>query len=179
MASINENPVNMRCKAGVRRMKKHNPKTDMTPMVDLGFLLIAFFIITTELSKPVVLKLAMPKDGESTLGNSYALTVLMDSDDKVYYYHGGFTDAIKNNEVLPSNYSVKEGIGKIIRNKQQWLDKSNSKEKRDGLMLLIKATDSSKYENVIDMLDEALINDVKKYALVKPGAGEISWLKNH
>lgn len=164
----------------VTRKKKHSLKTDMTPMVDLGFLLIAFFVITTELSKPCVAKLIMPKDGPPTkLEDSNALTVLLGQDDKVYYYHGNFNDALKNNKILPASYSVKDGIGKIIREKQQWLDQTNTKEKRNGLMLLIKATDKSKYKNVIDMLDEVLINDVKKYALVKPEADEISWLKKH
>lgn len=167
-------------KAGIRRMKKHNLRVDMTPMVDLGFLLIAFFIITTELSKPVTLKLAMPKDGPPIkLKNSNALTVLLTTDDKVYYYHGDFTDAFKNNQVLQSNYSVKDGIGKIIRDKQDWLDKTNVKEKRDGLMLLIKATTDSKYENVMTILDEALINKVKKYALVKAEEEELKWLTEH
>jgi hypothetical protein len=63
----------------------------------------------------------------------------------------------------------------VIRDKQKWLDRSNvSDEKRSGLMLLIKATSGASYKNVINALDEVLINDVKKYALVKPEPQEIS-----
>jgi biopolymer transport protein ExbD len=62
----------------------------MTPMVDLGFLLITFFIITTQLSKPSVVKLNMPKESKysTTVGESNALTFILDKDDRVYYYHG-------------------------------------------------------------------------------------------
>ena len=52
-----------RKKTGAGRMKKANLRIDMTPMVDLGFLLIAFFIFTTEISKPAVTKLYMPHEG--------------------------------------------------------------------------------------------------------------------
>src|SRR5687768_12504833 len=77
-----------RSRRGVARMKKHSLKTDMTPMVDLGFLLIAFFIMTTELNKPVVTRLNMPHDGPSIpLAMSNALTVLLGDNNTVYYYH--------------------------------------------------------------------------------------------
>lgn len=88
MAAINT-AINERHIAGVRHSKKHTPKTDMTPMVDLGFLLITFFVITMELNKPVTLNLNMPKEGPTTdLGKSNALTVLLGKDNAIYYYHG-------------------------------------------------------------------------------------------
>ncbi len=43
-------------------------------------------------------------------------------------------------------------------------------------MLLIKPGDDAIYSDVINMLDEALINDVKKYAVLKPDEEEIKWL---
>lgn len=153
----------------------------MTPMVDLGFLLISFFIFTTELSKPVVVNLAMPKDSSGPpipLGESNALTVILSNKDKIFYYEGEMNQAISNGKISETNYSTKEGIRKIIRNKQEWLDKANiSKEKRDGLMVLIKADSEASYENLMAVLDEMLINNVKRYALIKLEPGEINWLK--
>ena len=167
-------------RAGVPRMKKHNLKTDMTPLVDLGFLLISFFVITMELRKPVVTNLAMPKDGPPIkLGDSNALTILLDDDNKIYYYPGNFNDAVARGTISETNYSVKDGIGKIIRDKQQWLDNADiSPEKRNGLMLLIKATAKAKYENIVAMLDEALINNVKKYAISKNRTGRDQVVRN-
>src|SRR5262250_581164 len=75
MSEILATDIDHRRRAGVGRMKKHNLRTDMTPMVDLGFLLITFFVFTARLNQPAVVKLNMPKDGKKTLvGESTALT---------------------------------------------------------------------------------------------------------
>jgi biopolymer transport protein ExbD len=163
-------------------MKKHSLKTDMTPMVDLGFLLIAFFIMTTELNKPVVTRLNMPHDGPPmSLGMSNALTVLLDDNNTVYYYHGDWEEAVKNKAVIKTTLSVKDGVGKIIREKQQALDQLKAvkpdAEGRDGLMLLIKAMTKANYSTVIDVLDEVTINRVRKYALVKAEKEEINYIE--
>jgi biopolymer transport protein ExbD len=167
-----------RRRAGVGRMKRHSVKTDMTPMVDLGFLLIAFFVMTTELNKPTVINLNMPKSGPpTTLGNSNALTILLDNNDRVYYYPGDWKEALANGQVFKTNFSESKGLGKVIREKQKWLDANSKKEVRDGLMLLIKPGNGANYKNVINTLDEALINDVKKYVLLPVEPEETEWMK--
>jgi biopolymer transport protein ExbD len=172
--------VNENRKTGVRRMTKHNLKIDMTPMVDLGFLLIAFFVITTELSKPTVAHLYMPKDGKPMpLGKSNALTVLLKKNNAVFYYEGDEEEAIKNSQIFQTNFSYSKGLGEIIRKKQQWLDiNRTNKEGRDGLMLLIKAANEANYENVLKVLDEIAINQVKKYAIIKLTQEERGFLKD-
>jgi biopolymer transport protein ExbD len=176
MAEINT-AVNDRRRRGVRRMKKHSLRTDMTPMVDLGFLLITFFVFTTELSKPVITKLNMPKEGgEPQLGESNALTVLAGKDNSFFYYQGDWEKALKNGAIKKTNLSF-NGLGDIIRAKQTQLDKNLvNNEGRNGLMLLIKPGPEASYSNVINMLDEALINDIKKYAIVKLTDEEARWL---
>ena len=167
-----------RRRAGVSRPKKNNPKTDMTPMVDLAFLLISFFVMTTELSKPRVASLNMPKEGPATLlGNSNALTVLLAGSDNVYYYHGSWKEAVAANKIVKTSLYSNDGLRKVIIEKRQWLDAHDSKEGRNGLMMLIKSTEETLYKNVIDILDETMINDVRKYALVKMEAEEADWIK--
>lgn len=176
MAAFMDKPVEPRRRAGIRRAKKQNPKTDLTPMVDLGFLLITFFVITAELSKPAVTKLNMPKDGAPMpLGKSNALTVLLRGNNTLYYYEGEWKEALAAKQIFATSFDPRNGLGRLIREKQQGLDRAGTREGRDGLMLLIKAGDQASYTNLIDALDEAIIHDVKKYAVVKPSPEEINY----
>jgi len=148
-----------RQRAGVKRLKKANLNIDMTPMVDLGFLLIAFFIFTTEISKPTIAHLYMPKDGPSTdIPESKSLTILLGNNDQVFYYNG---DAVKN--IIQTSYDEKRGIGDVVRQKQNELSKR--KINKNELVVLIKPSPNSSYKNVVDALDEMLINKVTRYAI--------------
>jgi biopolymer transport protein ExbD len=113
--TVNNPSTLLRGRAGVRRMVKHNPKTDMTPMVDLGFLLITFFVITAELSKPTMADLYMPKDGPPIpVANSKTLNVLLGRNNAVFYYQGNWGEAIKTKQILETNFSYIKGIGEVI-----------------------------------------------------------------
>jgi hypothetical protein len=122
----------------------------------------------------------MPKDGSiaNPLPETLGLTLLLDDDNKIHYYHGDFTEAIKANNIFETGYSTTFGLGQIIRQKQKKIDASGKfADGRRGLMLLIKPGPKSTYKNVVDALDEAVINDVKKYAILEPRANELSFLK--
>jgi len=163
--------------------KKPTLRIDMTPMVDLGFLLITFFVFTTTISTPTMTDLYMPKDpinekDSTNLSEDLALTFLLDDNNKVYYYEGTFDKMLITNRIFETNYSAYSGLGKIIRQKQKDIEISGKfADGRKGLMMLIKPTSVSSYKNVVDVLDEAVINDVKKYAIMEPGAAEIGFLK--
>ena len=166
-------------RVGAPGVAKHNPKIDMTPMVDLGFLLISFFVITTELSKPTAMDLFMPKESKvpMELGELNALTVLLDKDNRAWCYHGRWEDAVIQHTIIKTGFSGNNGLRKIIIAKQQWLDNYNKKEGRNGLMLVIKPGSGASYKNVVDVLDEVSINGVKKYAVVKMSEEEMGWLE--
>ena len=164
--------------------KKQLLRIDMTPMVDLGFMLITFFVFTTTISKPTVTDLYMPKDpvnekDSSKLINDLALTLVLNGNNEIFYYHGRFEDAFKTNQIFETSYSTYSGIGKIIRQKQKDIDAGGKfAGGRKEMMLLIKPTSQSAYKNVVDALDEAMINDVKKYAIVEPAIEEINYIKS-
>jgi biopolymer transport protein ExbD len=181
MAEINI-PAASGNKPGVRRSKKHSTRVDLTPMVDLGFLLITFFIFTTSMSSPKSMKLIMPDDRDPSVpgmhvGQSTALTVIPLKDDKIFYYHGELSEALKTNSFGITNYSLTEGLGQIVRNKQAVLSKIG---KRNDMVLMVKPAPESNYQQLVNVLDEVLINDVKRYAIMDltPEEKEIAYAKS-
>src|SRR6476659_2128357 len=104
---------------GVKKAKKLSTRVDMTPMVDLGFLLITFFIFTTTMSTPSTMRLVMPKDdkdqkNQTEIKESDALTILMGKGNQVYYFMGQLKADGSN--FTSSNYS---DIRKVISDKKK------------------------------------------------------------
>jgi biopolymer transport protein ExbD len=147
-------------KGGKKRAKKMSTKIDMTPMVDLAFLLLTFFMLTTTFNKPQTMEINMPSNEKTPdpleLPASKALTVILGKNDKVYYYQG-LNDGKTQPDLKTTDYSDK-GIRQVL------LDLGN---KIEGLTVLIKPVKTSRYKNVVDILDEMSITNTRKYALVK------------
>jgi biopolymer transport protein ExbD len=146
-------------KGGKKRAKKQSTKIDMTPMVDLGFLLLTFFILTTTFAKPQTMEISMPvkpknQEEQSELKASNALTLLLDENDKVYWY-AGLPDEPAAPGVQRTDYSA-NGVRKIL------LDRKNNKD----LVVLIKPMEKARYKNMVDLLDEMNITESNKYAIV-------------
>jgi biopolymer transport protein ExbD len=144
---------------GVKKSKKLSTRVDLTPMVDLGFLLITFFIFTTTMSQPSAMRLYLPKDTDkpeeqNKVKASGALTLMLGKQDKVYYYEG---------ELAPdaSNFKTTDfaNLRKVI------MDKKRATDEKD-LVVVIKPDNDATYKNTVDALDEMTINDVKRYAMV-------------
>lgn len=174
------NPVeNIHHKKGGSKIKKSDLGIDMTPMVDLGFLLICFFVFTTSINEPKVTDLFMPADGPSTLfKKSSSLTVLIGADEKIFCYDGLWNEAVATNTVLKTNYSMADGLCNIIRMKQKMMNAvKGSGAGRNELMLIIKANTDASYKRLMNVLDEVLINDVRHYAVIDPTPEENGYLK--
>lgn len=184
---------------GVKKAKKLTTRIDMTPMVDLGFLLITFFIFTTTMSTPTTMDLNMPKDTQkqdeqTQVAQSGALTIMLGKDNQVYYYEG---------ELKPDGSNFKQttfkGIRDVIINKKQSVINSyvpspddeaiiqKAKAKGDpnwqnaakdkNFTVIIKPDADATYKNTVDILDEMTINNVKRFAMIPITDSELQLIK--
>ena len=166
MAEINLGSHARGKKGIVRRAKKLSTRVDLTAMVDLGFLLITFFIVTTTWSKSRALNFKLPADGNTDVPQSTALTIIPLGNDSIFYYHGMFSDAIKYHQFGICDYSFQNGIGNVIRQKQISLDaKKEFKNGRKDMFVTIKPSPASSLRDMTRIFDEMLINVVGTYAL--------------
>jgi len=157
---------------GVKKQKKLNTRVDLTPMVDLGFLLITFFMFATTLATPTALKLTMPKEDvdekdQNKMPEDGSFSVLLGKDDRVFYYEGNDPSQLK-----ASDY--KDIRDRILDKKKRVRAAYGGSDSADmkNMMVVIKPTDDATNKNVVDMLDEMKINNVRLYAIVKPSDQE-------
>jgi biopolymer transport protein ExbD len=183
-------------KGGKKRAKKQSTRVDMTPLVDLAFLLLTFFVLTSTFSKPKVLRMIFPekikdlsKIDQPEVKNG--LTILLTENNRVFYYNG----ALNNKTVLEETDFTKDGLRKILieRNspllkelsalqmelskipdkdtaaKNKVLTKVNEAQTKASLVVLVKADEKATYANMIDVMDEFLITQIAKYFPIDEG----------
>lgn len=163
------------------RSKKLSTRVDMTPMCDVGFLLITFFMLTTTLQRAKTMNLFLPhdvenKDQANKVKESQALTIVMGENNDLYYYFGIGTDAAKDpvNAVVKTTYDLKGGIGDVISNK--WKSVIQNSGGQDSMVVIIKPTNKATYENVVSILDDMNIYEVKKYALDTASVNDVKMI---
>ncbi|MBK9984783.1 MAG: biopolymer transporter ExbD [Saprospiraceae bacterium] len=154
------------------RGKKMSTRVDLTPMVDLGFLLITFFMLATTFNKPKTMEVNKPakddikKEEEPPIKMSKTATLMLGKGDKIYaYVSPDEIDETTQISLDSIDYSP-NGLRKFIQRRQnevqaQWGNK-------DDLFIMIKPLPSSSFKNIVDALDEMTINDVKRYAILAP-----------
>lgn len=187
---------------GVKKAKKLSTRVDMTPMVDLGFLLITFFVFTATMSTPTTLDLNMPKDVDdekkkTEVKQSGVLTIMLGKGNQVYYYEGQLEVGEGKNNFNQTTFKKirqviidkkAEVISRHVHNDQFCIPERESAKKKGkpnwetacedvDFVVIIKPNDESTYRNTVDMLDEMTINQVKRYAMVKVLKEEMELIK--
>ena len=144
---------------GKVRGKKASTRVDMTPMVDLGFLLITFFILATTLNKPTSMTLNVPDKTEKQeetepIKASKVMTIFLGQNNEVHYIFG---KAANEDPDL-----------KTVRYGQELRDAIQTSKNKVGadFVVVIKPTAKSTYRNMVDILDEMAITKTKRYSLV-------------
>lgn len=152
MADVNNTPK----EGGKGKSKKQSTSIDMTPMVDLAFLLLTFFMLATSFTKPQTMEIAMPLKPKTTeeqplVNEKRVLTLVLGPHDKVYWYVGQTTP-----EVEETDFSA-DGVRQVLFEQNKIIK---------NMMVLIKPMEGSRYKNVVDILDEMNITQTQRYALV-------------
>jgi biopolymer transport protein ExbD len=158
-------------KGGKVRTKKKNTRVDLTAMVDLAFLLITFFILTTTLSKPKAMELVMPDKSDTTkqlpVPETRTMTLLLGSNDKLEWFVGepgktkpaviGYSDLRKT--LVEQNKLIKDSHG------------------GQGMIVIVSPSDKSVYKNMVAVMDELNITNIDQRAIVKILPVDIELLK--
>jgi len=185
------------------KTKKQSTRIDLTPMVDLGFLLITFFMLTTTLSNPQTMEINMPvkdQNAEDTkVKASTAMTIILSKNDRIFYYFGipeegqelkmevtNFGDTGIRKLLLEKNAPQIAAI-KPLKAKFERKEITEDEYRKaaigikgspNALVVLIKSDDKSKYKNLVDILDEMNICNIGKYAIVDISPVEQDLIKN-
>lgn len=192
MAQLNNMDTGITRKTkGVKGRKILPTKVDMTPMVDLAFLLITFFIFTATLNEPATMDLVMPKDGPVTkVKQTGALTLLLGKDEAIYYYQGELKDTTRI-----YNATARD-IRKVIIDKKREVEAKykpnpdceqakalNNQDIKDcrqeDFFVLIKPGKTAAYKTVVNILDEMTINRVLRYSLANMTTEETEKLQSY
>lgn len=199
-------------KKGGSKQKKMNARVDFTPMVDMIMLLVTFFMLCTTLIKPQTMEISMPsdkndlnEDNQSQIAASKAITILLDENNKIYYYTGKPDEA----KLVETTYG-KDGIRTALmrlnaaaqqqvralkkefeqkRSSNPTVDAKNQEEYKKRLAdikngkntpnVIIKATDKATYKNLIDVLDEMQICSIGKYVIDNIADGDLAKIKDY
>lgn len=141
--------------------KKNLIRVDMTPMVDLGFLLITFFMFTTNFTKPNVMDLSYPPkppiNNENVMDFRNQITFIIGKDNRVFYYQKDAKELDDNslNEVSMKGKDIATIISKAKLNAP----------KPEIFTVIIKPTDDAIYKNFVDMLDNMAITKSERYGI--------------
>lgn len=155
MAEINSSPsTGSNSKV---RSKKASTRIDMTPMVDLAFLLLTFFMLTTTFNKPFVMKITMPEEVIDTthqppINVKKVLTLILGANNKVYWYMG-----YAKPPLMVTDFSS-AGVRKLLIGKHASIA---------GLYVFIKPSAQSRYQNMINILDEMAIAGIGHYSMIE------------
>jgi biopolymer transport protein ExbD len=165
MAEINAQSGGSRS-AGKIRSRKASTRIDMTPMVDLAFLLLTFFMLATTFNQSLVMELVMPEKADSTqtlppIEAENVLNLVLGRNNQVFWYQG--EDASQGQLTSYSTNGIRQVLLEHREKKKLWV--------------FIKPSQASNYQNVVNVLDEMSITAIQRYSLADLTAADCALVK--
>ena len=158
--------INIQKQTKCKRFIKKSTRVDLTPMVDLGFLLITFFVFTTTMSTTKAMGMITPNDTDTSttdlICESCVITLLPTANNKLYYYEG----SDKNAQYKITDYSA-AGLRALLMKK-----KTAAKSLNRNAILIIKPGATSSFKNLVNIIDESNICMYRRYYLDKISISE-------
>ncbi len=127
--------------------KRPGIRVDMTPMVDVAFLLLIFFMVTTVFRRPLAMEINMPEPGAKVeVPESNVMTVYVEEN------------------------SVRYKIGKGDLTDLKWADVTQTLQDNAAanpdLIVLVKVSPTARYERMVDMMDNLDDAHMQRFSLV-------------
>ncbi len=171
MLDIDEMPSSNRRRRSGGVKEKPGITTDMNSMVDMAFLLLTFFMLSTTMYRPRGMELVMPVPDDAqtraqevqAVKASQALTLMALPDDRLYYYRG----LLEASAIRASNYNP-DGIRAVLKTFVGETDKP---------VVLIKPHPDCTFQNLVTLLDEMNINRIGRYAIDGISQDELALLQ--
>jgi biopolymer transport protein ExbD len=171
MAELNSSPEK---NTGKNLRKRLSTRVDLTAMVDLAFLLITFFMLTTSLMKPQIFNVTMPDKSPAndslTVSENRTMTICLGKNNQVISYLGLTEKPITAPQI--TGYG-KDGIRKAIIENGKRVSETTGK----AMFVIIKPSVHSVYDNLVSTLDEVHIAGATGYAIEDITSKEIALLK--
>jgi biopolymer transport protein ExbD len=203
MADVNTGGGGGGGKHSKKRAKKLSTRIDMTPMVDLGFLLLTFFMLTTTFSQPKIIELTPPikTDQTTKVQDTLSLTLILGKTDTVYYFNGELKLNPDSNNIMQTTFT-NDGLRKLVLSRNQFVlnniktltqqhdankipDTTYNRlvDKEEGnkyaRFVIIKTDTNTRYVNVVMSLDEMTICDVGKYSLIDVNDDDLKMIADY
>lgn len=129
--------------------KRPGIRIDMTPMVDVAFLLLIFFMVTTVFRRPLAMEVNMPEPGAKVeVPESNVLTVFVDGQERILTRMGkGALAPVAWDDMAPT---LTAGAAA-----------------NPDLIVLVKIAREARYERMVDMMDVLEDAHMQRFSLVE------------
>jgi biopolymer transport protein ExbD len=130
-----------------KKGRRLGTRIDMTPLVDVAFLLLTFFMLTTSMVRPQTMEINLPPDPDVKveIGESNLLNLFVDENGRIYWSMG--VESAKKIEFADLRTFLRE------------------KATNPKLTVLVKIDRKGKYSSMVDMMDELNLTSITRFSL--------------